>query len=200
MLLTSGLLLAVAGCGGGSTGPLPTVAPTATPSPGIVLPALDGDGVNKLHRLLSLPVATPVACHAADGTSDGQPSPWDATVDFSVYLRPAATPAQAATIGRFLRQRSEVASAYYEDSRQAYAEFTRLYTCSADLSAKRTPSAYRVALRAGTTFGQRDALIARVLALPGVEHEGVACTPELACVDVVRSAGTPPSPTAAPSP
>jgi hypothetical protein len=191
------LVLAVAGCGG-STGPVPTVAATSTPPPGVILPALDGDGVKKLHRLLALPVATPAVCHSADGTSDGQPSPWDATVDFSVYLRPGASAAAIGAVGRFLRGRPEVASAYFESARQGYAEFTRLYTCSAALSAKRTPPAYRVSLRGGTTFGQRDALIARVLRLPAVERFGVACTPELACVDVVRSAGA--TPAASPAP
>lgn len=141
-----------------------------------------------LDAFLRLPVATPSACPANEnGTTAGRRSPWAGTVDVSVFLT-VDTP--SAALRRTVAALPDVAAVFTETSVQAYAEFQRLYTCSAAVP----PSAVHASLRlvlANADLGQRDTLVRQLLRLPGVET--VSCDPSAPCVDVVRSAA--PSPT-----
>lgn len=141
-----------------------------------------------LGAFLRLPVATPSACPPDEnGTTAGRRSPWVGTVDVSVFLT-VDTP--SAELRRTVAALPDVAAVYAETSAEAYAEFQRLYTCSAAVP----PSAVHASLRlvlASTNVTQRDELVTRLLRLPGVET--VSCDPSAPCVDVVRGAS--PSPT-----
>ena len=69
---------------------------------------------------------------------------------------------------------------------QAYAEFQRLYTCSADVPPSAVPASYRLLLNDDVDRPARDALVRRIYALVGVES--VSCDPVSPCVNV-RPAG-----------
>src|SRR4051812_38588560 len=84
-----------------------------------------------LAALLRRPVATPTACPAGvTGSASGRQSPWVGHVDVSVFL----TTNRAATVhalGERLRRTDHVSRVYFESAAEAYAEYQRLYTCSA---------------------------------------------------------------------
>lgn len=77
-----------------------------------------------------------------------------------------------------------VARVYTETKREAYAEFQRLYTCSASVPPSSVPASYRLILDE-VSVAQRDALVRQVYRLPGVGS--ISCDPSSPCVDVRRS-------------
>ena len=158
------LVLALVACGGGKT-PAPT---TRTPP--------------DLAAFLRLPIATPSMCPASlNGTTKGRRSPWVGHVDISVYVAASATPAQVTALGNSLSTQPEVAHVYRETKSQAYAEFQRLYTCSASVPRSAVPASYRLVLH-DVDRSARDALVRRIYALAGVES--VSCDPVSPCVNV----------------
>jgi len=147
-----------AGCGGGSS---PKAAPRTPPD---------------LAAFLQLPVATPSACPSnVAGTTSGRRSPWVGHVDVSVFVE-GSTPV-VKRLGDTLRSSAGVATVYFESQRQAFEEFRRLYTCSAEVSPKEVRASYRLVLSA--SHGERDALIRRIRRLPGVAD--VSCDPSDPC-------------------
>ncbi|HWA67070.1 MAG TPA: permease-like cell division protein FtsX [Mycobacteriales bacterium] len=166
-----------AGCGGGS-------APAASTPPGVRTPP-------SIAAFLRLPVATPTACPSnVSGSSDGRRSPWSGHVDVSIFLKPGDTPAQIAEVGKRLHAALIVEKTYFESQAEAYAEFQRLYTCSAEVPRSDTPASYRLVLELTSTVGQRNALVARLLKDPAVDT--ASCDPALPCTDVVNSASAAP--------
>jgi len=133
-----------------------------------------------LAAFLRLPVATPSACGGTvSGSTAGRRSPWVGNVDVSVYVEASASPDQVRSLGDALRGYAEVRTVYFESSAEAYAEFQRLYTCSADVSPGAIPASYRLVLRT-LTRPQRDALVTRIRGLPAVES--VSCDPSSPCL------------------
>src|SRR5207302_3359587 len=121
-----------------------------------------------LAAFLRLPVATPTACgEKVSGATAGRRSPWVGNVDVSLFLEPSIPAAQVTSLGGELRAMPEVRTVYFESADQAYAEFQRLYTCSADVPRSSVPASYRLVLNA-VTRPQRDDLVARLRGLPGV--------------------------------
>ncbi|HVT65521.1 MAG TPA: permease-like cell division protein FtsX [Mycobacteriales bacterium] len=164
------LLLGVglAGCGGGGSSPQPGARS---------LPDIDG--------FLSEPVATPSTCTSQNATTfEQRKSPWVGHIDVSVFLSGRAT--SAATLGQVLRRSPIVKTTYFESSREAYAEFQRLYTCWAAVPRSQTPASFRVILKPTATIAQRDSLVARIVRHAGVDS--VSCDPALPCTEVVQSA------------
>lgn len=177
-------LLLVAGCasssGGGAPSPLSRI-----------------HGSPDLAGLLAQPAASPSVCPSnRNGTSTGRASPWVGTVDVSIYLKRADTPAQVRAVGATLRRDPLVARVYFESAHEAYREFQRLYTCWSQVRAGDLPASYRIVLVKGATIGERNTLVARLQRDPAVTL--VACDPSAPCVAVVRSVD--PSLTAEPSP
>jgi hypothetical protein len=167
-------LSCLAGCGGGSAaGPAPAVLPTIRVTP-------------DLQRLLAEPIARPRRCGSRDGVTSGQESPWLGTVDVSIFGKLTDTARQLRAIGAFVRRQPRVQSLYFESRREAYREFQRLYTCSADVRPAEIPASWRVVMAPGTTVAERNALVGTAQRLPGVDV--VSCPPTLPCVDIVRSA------------
>ena len=161
--------LSIAACGGGST-PAPT---TRTPP--------------DLASFLQLPVATPTACPSSvNGHTNGRHSPWVGHVDISVYVATSATPTQVSALGDALAKEPEVAHVYRETASQAYAEFQRLYTCSANVPRSDVPASYRLVLN-DVGRSARDALVRRIYALSGVGS--VSCDPVSPCVNVGPATG-----------
>ena len=133
-----------------------------------------------LAAFLRLPVATPSACGGkVSGSTAGRRSPWVGTVDVSVYVEPSASAADIATLGARLRALPQVKSVYFESAAEAYGEFQRLYTCSADVSPSAVPASYRLVLRP-VTRPARDALVATIRGLPSVAS--VSCDPSSPCL------------------
>lgn len=97
-----------------------------------------------------------------------------------MFLAPASVDAQHALAPR-LQSLPGVRTVYFESSDEAYAEFQRLYTCSADVARTQVPASYRIVL-ARVTRPQRDAIVARIETLPGVTS--VACDPSSPCTSV----------------
>jgi hypothetical protein len=150
-----------AGCGGSST-----------PAP--------KHGAPDLQAFLRLPVATPSECGGTiSGATAGRKSPWVGTVDVSVFLVPTATAEQVQALRGQLEAMPQVRAVYFESAEQAYAEFQRLYTCSADVPRTAVPASYRLVL-GDVTRPQRDDLVTRIRALPGVKS--VSCDPSSPCV------------------
>lgn len=141
-----------------------------------------------LAGFLALPVASPSVCPPnVNGTTAGRRSPWVGTVDVSVFL---AADASLPELKEQVAALPDVAVVFAETSAQAWAEFQRLYTCSAAVA----PSAVHASLRlvlATLDLARRDELVKQLLALPGVET--VSCDPSAPCVDVVRSASPRPT-------
>jgi hypothetical protein len=168
-----------AACGGGSS-PASTAPPGVRTAPSIA-------------AFLRLPVATPRACPTnVSGSSDGRSSPWVGHVDVSIFLRPTADPAAIARVGKRLRGAAIVERVYFESQSEAYAEFQRLYTCSAEVPRSQTPASYRLVLQLTSTVGQRNALVSRTLRDPAVDT--ASCDPALPCTDIVNRASAAPSP------
>jgi cell division protein FtsX len=80
-----------------------------------------------------------------------------------------------------LQALAHVQTVYFESKAEAYAEFQRLYTCSAQLKPADVPASYRVVL-ATLTRPERDALVRSIYGLPGISS--VSCDPSSPCVDV----------------
>jgi cell division protein FtsX len=129
-------------------------------------------------------VASPASCPSGTkGSASGRHSPWVGHVDVSVFLatkRPRAVKA----LGDQLRRSDDVAQVYFESAADAYAEFQRLYTCSAAVPRSAVPASYRLVLR-GVTHSERDALVRRIVRMPGVRD--VACDPSDPCVSAATS-------------
>jgi hypothetical protein len=163
-VLSAAVALSIAGCGGGSS-PAPA---TRTPP--------------DLAAFLRLPVATPSTCPSSvNGATVGRQSPWVGHVDISVYVAASATRRQDAALAAALARAPEVAHVYRETKRQAYAEFQRLYTCSAGVPSSAVPASYRLVLR-DVDRSARDALVRRIYGLAGVGR--VSCDPVSPCVNV----------------
>jgi hypothetical protein len=157
--------LATSACVGGGSPPAPT--PTGRPAP-------------DLAAFLRLPVATPSVCPANQhGSASGRHSPWAGRVDVSVFVGDRAKPAAVRRLGALLRAEPDVERVYVESRAQAYAEYQRLYTCSAAVPADAVPASYRLVL-AHVTQAQRDALVRAVKVLPGVA--AVSCDPTDPCL------------------
>jgi len=73
----------------------------------------------------------------------------------------------------------EVSTVYHESAEQAYGEFQRLYTCSADVPRSAVPASYRLVLKA-VKRPQRDGLVSRIRGLPAVSS--VSCDPSSPCL------------------
>jgi len=154
------VLAAVTACSGGSSAPKRQVP--------------------DLAKFLRLPVATPTACgNKVSGATAGRRSPWVGNVDVSVFLEPSATTAQVSALGDQLRALPEVKTVYFESADEAYQEFQRLYTCSADVPRSAVPASYRLVLD-NVRRPQRDALVTRVRGLPAVAS--VSCDPSSPCL------------------
>jgi len=157
--------LATSACVGGGSAPTP--AATGRPAP-------------DLAAFLRLPVATPSACPANQhGSASGRRSPWAGRVDVSVFVSDRAKPAVVRRLGALLRAEADVERVYAESRAQAYAEYQRLYTCSAAVPSDAVPASYRLVL-AHVTQARRDALVRVVKVLPGVA--AVSCDPSDPCL------------------
>jgi hypothetical protein len=164
------LAAAVSGCSSDSKANLPT--PT--------------HGAPDLAGFLRTPVATPTACPAnVNGSTVGRHSPWVGTVDVSVFLKSTAGAAQVTDLGRQLRALDNVVAVYFESQAQAYAEFQRLYTCSARIQPSQVPASYRLVLTPGLSLITRDDLVRKITHLPAVDT--VSCDPATPCVDATGS-------------
>jgi hypothetical protein len=162
-------LLAAAGCA--HARPTTTPTPTARPAP-------------DLRAFLHLPVASPSSCPPnVSGSTSGRRSPWVGRTDVSVYVDDAASAAAVRRLGRRLHALPAVRAVYFESKAQAYAEFQRLYTCSAQVPRSAVPASYRLVL-APVQQAQRDDLVRRIEGLPAVAS--VSCDPSNPCVDVTR--------------
>ena len=154
------MLAAATACGGGSSAPKRQVP--------------------DLAKFLQLPVATPTACgNKVSGSTAGRRSPWVGNVDVSVFVETSATADQVSALGGRLRAMPEVKTVYFESADQAYQEFQRLYTCSADVPRSAVPASYRLVLNP-LKRPQRDDLVSRLRGLPGVAS--VSCDPSSPCL------------------
>lgn len=159
-MVTAALL--VAGCGGGASSPALRKAPD-------------------LQAFLRTPVATPSSCGGKiSGSTAGRRSPWVGTVDVSVFVDPKASPTVVTALGDRLKAMSGVRVVYFESAAEAYAEFQRLYTCSADVPGSAVPASYRLVLEP-LKRPQRDDLVGRIRLMPGVGS--VSCDPSSPCLD-----------------
>jgi hypothetical protein len=158
---------AAAGCGGSSAGPTST---TKTPP--------------NLAAFLHLPIASPSSCPSSEsGSTSGRRSPWVGHVDVSVFVADNVDRATGRALHGALVAAPHVGHVYSETKREAYAEFQRLYTCSAAVPRSSAPASYRLVLDQ-VTVAQRDALVRQIYRLPGVGS--VSCDPSSPCVDVRR--------------
>lgn len=136
-----------------------------------------------LAGFLRLPVATPTACAGKQaGATVGRKSPWVGTIDVSVFVSAKATPAVVQKLGDQLRSLPPVRTVYFESAAEAYAEFQRLYTCSADVAPSEVPASYRLVLKT-ITRPARDDLVTQIRALDGVDS--VSCDPSSPCLPAV---------------
>jgi hypothetical protein len=132
-----------------------------------------------LAGLLRQPVATPTACPAGvTGSASGRHSPWAGHVDVSVFLA-TDRPATVHAVGDRLRGTDRVSRVYFESAAEAYAEYQRLYTCSAGVARSAVPPSYRLVLKP-VTHAQRDSLVREIVRMPGVRD--VSCDPSDPCV------------------
>ena len=153
-----------ASCGGSST---PSAAAKTPPD---------------LASFLRLPIATPSSCPSTvSGSTAGRRSPWVGHVDVSVFVADGIDAATRRALHDALVGELHVARVYTETRRQAYAEFQRLYTCSAQVPRSAVPASYRLILEQ-VTRPQRDALVRLIYRLPGVGS--VSCDPSSPCVDI----------------
>jgi cell division protein FtsX len=167
-----------AACGGSGSGSTDNAATVIQPSP------------PRIKAFLTLPVATPSRCASTvSGTTSGRISPWVGHVDLSVFLDRHASAATVSSLGAGFRSDPQVLHVYYESKAEAFAEFQRLYTCSATTKNPDIPASYRVVLTQGTTVATRNRIVARAVREAGVET--VSCDPNNPCVDVVQSAKPP---------
>jgi hypothetical protein len=140
----------------------------------------------RIKAFLKLPVAVPSRCASnVSGTTSGRVSPWVGHVDISVFLKPRASATVLASLRSGLRTNPQVLHVYFESKSEAFAEFQRLYTCSASTAKPHIPASYRVVLKQGTTVAVRNRIVAATVGEPGVQT--VSCDPSNPCVDVVQS-------------
>ena len=99
----------------------------------------------------------------------------------SVFVADDASPQVVSTLGPILRGEPHVVRVYRETKRQAYAEFQRLYTCSAQVPHSALPASYRLILDEVTT-SERNSLVQRIYEIPGVRS--VSCDPSSPCTNV----------------
>ena len=131
-----------------------------------------------LAGFLRQPVATPTACPSGTpGSASGRHSPWVGHVDISVFLD-AARPAAVSALGDRLRQTEHVRQVYFESAAEAYAEYQRLYTCSAAVPRSAVPASYRLVIDK-VSHSDRDALVRQIVRMLGVRD--VACDPSNPC-------------------
>ena len=131
-----------------------------------------------LAGFLRQPVATPTACPSGvAGSASGRHSPWVGHVDISVFLTPAR-PAAVSALGDRLRRTAHVRQVYFESAADAYAEYQRLYTCSAAVPRSAVPASYRLVIDK-VSHSDRDALVRQIVRMPGVRD--VACDPSDPC-------------------
>ena len=162
--VTALLAFGLVGCGGSGPGAVATRTPP------------------DLHAFLRLPVATPSSCPStSSGTTAGRRSPWAGHVDVSVFVADSADAAARRALGTTLQALAHVATVYAETRRQAYAEFQRLYTCSAGVPRSAVPASYRLVL-GPVTRPERDAVVRAIYRLADVAS--VSCDPVSPCVDV----------------
>jgi hypothetical protein len=174
------VLAVAAGCGGSSSGA--GSGGSAGSAAVQVQPAAP-----RIKAFLKLPVATPSRCPSnVSGTTAGRISPWSGHIDISVFLDPHLTPSATAKLGAGFRDNPLVRRVFYESKAEAFAEFQRLYTCSASVNNPDIPASYRLQLTAGTTLAARNALVTQILAEPGVST--ASCDPSNPCVKTVQSA------------
>jgi hypothetical protein len=132
-----------------------------------------------LAGFLRQPVATPTSCPSGvNGSASGRRSPWVGHVDISVFLA-TSRPAAVRALGDRLRKTDNVRQVYFESANDAYAEYQRLYTCSAAVPRSAVPASYRLVIDQ-VSHGQRDALVRRIVRMPGVRD--VSCDPSDPCV------------------
>lgn len=135
-----------------------------------------------LAAFLRLPVATPSACPSSNGSASGRRSPWVGHVDVSVFVADGATAASRRTLYDALVAEPQVAHVYTETKAQAYEEFQRLYTCSAQVPRSAVRASFRILLDTGVTTPQRDALVRAIYRLPAVGD--VSCDPFSPCTNI----------------
>ena len=134
------------------------------------------------RRLLRLPVATPTACPpSVNGSTSGRRSPWVGHVDVSVFIRSDAGKTTVAALRAAIAALPQVRRSYFESQDQAWAEFQRLYTCSARVPRSQVPASYRIVLSPATRQ-QRDDVVRTLSRLPGVES--VSCDPSSPCTNL----------------
>jgi cell division protein FtsX len=155
--------VAASACGGSSTATLTKKTPP------------------DLAAFLRLPVATPTACPSTSASGTGRKSPWAGHVDVSVFVAGKADAATRRALHDALVAEPNVAHVYTETKREAWEEFRRLYTCSAQVPQSSLPASYRLVLDR-ITLPQRDALVRRIYALDGVRS--ITCDPSSPCVHV----------------
>jgi hypothetical protein len=132
-----------------------------------------------LAGFLRQPVATPTACPSGvTGSASGRRSPWVGHVDVSVFVARSARPPAVTALGDRLRTTTNVKQVYYETAGQAFAEYARLYTCSAQVPKSAVPASYRLVLDP-INHAQRDALVRQIVRMPDVQ--GVSCDPSDPC-------------------
>jgi hypothetical protein len=135
-----------------------------------------------LASFLRLPVASPSSCPSTvSGSTAGRRSPWVGHVDVSVFVADGVDAGTRRALHEALVGEPHVARVYTETQREAYAEFQRLYTCSAQVPRSAVPASYRLVLEQ-VTRPQRDALVRLIYRLPGVGS--VSCDPSSPCVDI----------------
>lgn len=164
VVLVLGLSAATVGCGGGADDSRPRTPPD-------------------LAAFLRLPVATPTTCPTAVSTASGRRSPWVGHVDISVFVEDKATPARVRSLRSELSNLPDVSAVYFESRAQAYAEFQRLYTCSAEVPQSAVRASYRLVLDQ-VTRPERNRVVRAIYRLPGVGS--VSCDPSSPCTDVSR--------------
>ena len=124
-------------------------------------------------------MATPTACASGvSGSASGRRSPWVGHVDVSVFVAPRARTTAVRALGDRLRTTKGVAQVYFESEAEAFAEYSRLYTCSAEVPRSAVPASYRLVLDK-ISHAQRDALVRQIVAMPTVQ--GVSCDPSDPC-------------------
>ena len=157
-------ILLAAGCGGGGSS-ADSVSARTPPD---------------LEAFLRLPVATPSSCPpSVNGATSGRRSPWVGHVDVSVFLDDLSPRELEAVRGKVERI-GAVKTVYAETQAQAWAEFQRLYTCSAQVPRDSVPASLRIVLFP-LTRPERDDVVRRLHELAGVA--GVSCDPSSPCTD-----------------
>jgi FtsX extracellular domain len=134
-----------------------------------------------LAGFLRQPAATPTTCPSGvTGSASGRRSPWVGHVDVSVFVATTARPAAVKDLGDRLRRTPSVAQVYFETAAQAFAEYARLYTCSAQVPRSAVPASYRLVLDT-ISHSQRDALVREIVRMPEVQD--VSCDPSDPCTN-----------------